>query len=260
MQRLIRTTSAIGPIVLSVLLQSCNTAYVPNTVNVPLMRNQGEVRIYADPMINVQASYAITDNIGVMASGHIVVERTNDSDAGLTIQNGSGSQFEAGIGYATVIKRNIIISGDMMADVFAGAGFGSLKLNNLTDNKAYEVSATKLFIQPSVGFSHRFVEVAFTPRIVGLMYGEPTSGYTDAELNLKELPDRSKPMHWFVEPTITVRGGIQEVKLQFQIGQSFKLTSTPLAHESLILTIGASINLGREVNRMPFDATPSVGD
>jgi len=233
---------------LSILLQACNTAYVPNTVNVPLMRNANEARIYADPKINVQASYAITNEIGVMASAHIVTERTNDSNAAV-IQRGSGSQYEAGIGYQKMLMQNVITSGDLVGEVYVGGGFGSLRFDNVADNKSYEVSATKIFLQPSLGFSHQYIEVAFTPRVVALMYGEPTTQYTDAELDIKELPNRSMPMHWFIEPAITVRGGIQEVKLQFQIGQSFQLSSTALAHEKLILVVGASFNLGRNSPR-----------
>lgn len=241
--------------VIAIVLQACNTAYVPNTVNVPLLRNANEVRIYADPKVNVQAAYAITDEIGVMASGHVVLSRIQEADDNTTLQEGSGSMFDAGIGFQKVINPNIIMSGDLMAEVYAGAGYGSMSLSNASDGKHYEVSATKVFIQPSLGYSHRYLEVAFTPRIVGLMYGEPTTGYTDDELHVKELPDRSKPMHWFVEPTITVRGGIQEVKLQFQIGQSFKLTSTALAYEKVILVLGLSFNLGRDANRTSWDAT-----
>lgn len=246
MQRLIvRAGSVLGVVLIAALLQSCNTAYVPNTVNVPLMRNAGEARLYADLKLNVQASYAITDNIGVMASGHFVTERTHENDSGRIISNGSGRQFEAGIGYSHPLVRDVIVTGDLVGELYAGVGFGSLTLNNLDDNKSYEVSGTKFFVQPSLGLSHRYLEVAFTPRFVGVLYSEPTTLYTDAELNQKELPDRTGPMHWFAEPAITVRAGIQEVKAQFQIGQSFKLTSTPLAHEKLILTLGIQVQLGR---------------
>lgn len=252
MHRMICRLCAIAASVISVLLQACNTAYVPNTVNVPLMRNANEFRLYADPKINVQASYAITDEVGVMASGHLVTDRKNDGDTGV-IQQGSGSQYEAGIGYQRLLMRNVITSGDLVGEVYVGAGFGSLRLDHVVDNKSYEVSAMKIFLQPSLGFSHQYIEVAFTPRVVGLMYGEPTTQYTDDELDIKELPNRTKPMHWFVEPAITVRAGIQEVKLQFQIGQSFHLSSTPLAHERVILTLGASVNLGRAANRNPVE-------
>gem|GEM_PF-981427 len=252
---MLRTSFPIALVAIAVLLASCTTAYVPATLNVPLMRNAGEVRVYADPYINVQASYAITDEIGVLASGHIVQERVNDNDSGRTISNGSGNQFEVGIGYTRILLRDVIITADAIGELYVGGGFGGLKLHNKDDNNNYEVSATKFFIQPSIGLSHRYLEVAFTPRFVALMYGEPTTDYTDSELNLKSLPDRTGPMHWFAEPSITVRGGIQEVKAQFQIGQAFHLNTTPLAHETLILRLGVQVNFGRKDNRTPM-ATP----
>lgn len=234
-------------------LQACNTAYVPNTVNVPMMRNEGEMRIYGDYRGNLQGAYSISDNIGVMANAHFVPDRDHRDANDSIIQDGAGRQFDVGVGYQGVLQPNLIMSGDLIADVYAGVGFGSLNLNNKQDQKSYEVSALKMFVQPSIGFSHRYLEVAFAPRFVGLMYGEPTTGYTDAELDTKELPNRSKPMHWFAEPTVTVRAGIQEVKLQFQIGQSFQLTSPEIAHEKVILVVGLSVNLGRTANRTPME-------
>jgi phosphoserine phosphatase len=54
------------------LLNSCATAYIPNTVNTPLLTNRKEFQaaIYAGTSgFDPQLTYAVSDHIGIMLNG-----------------------------------------------------------------------------------------------------------------------------------------------------------------------------------------------
>src|ERR1044072_8929111 len=75
------------------LLSSCaTTMYTTNAVNVPLLKEKGEVKINATQN-DLQAAIAVSDNIGIMANGYY-----KNYDGSNNYKHG-GSMGELGIGY-----------------------------------------------------------------------------------------------------------------------------------------------------------------
>jgi hypothetical protein len=82
---------------------------------------------------------------------------------------------------------------------------------------------------------------------VGVRYtGIETRGYADAaQLEGDGFADLDGHTWVFVEPCLTVRAGYEWVKLQLQIGKSYKLSSAELTHDSGMVTLGVNVDLFR---------------
>lgn len=239
--------------------------YVPNQANVPLLKEKNEFKGNVS-FTNWQGAYAITDNIGVMASGQYVwrnmfYDRDSDGDY-LLDPHVRGGLVEGGVGFFKPIgtsKRAIF-------DVYAGYGNGSFKTvdngfqyDSIQGNPDYLLRTKfhKFFVQPSFGLSHKVVEAAFSTRFSVVRFYDQTMGskvFEDNENrreNFMRLSDKAIP---FFEPTFTVRVGYRYVKWQAQL-----LFSVPINDETytgyevgdffqpVSLTMGVSLNFGQWV-------------
>src|SRR6218665_3056415 len=81
-------------------ISSCSV-YTPNVINTPLMKEKGEAVIsgHIGNGGHLQASYALSDKIGVMTN-FMAVNSSVDTDEG-DDRKGTGSLFEVGLGYFT---------------------------------------------------------------------------------------------------------------------------------------------------------------
>jgi len=221
-------------------LNSCSV-YQPNGVNTPLFSKKGQTAINANvgSGANLQAAYALSDHIGIMANGfwgNSEVTINNDDK-----RKGKGSLFEAGIGYFTQS------TGGFAFETYAGGGVGNVHIDRTISStnvtKKFETSATKLFVQPSVGYVRKHFEVAFTPRLSALNYKKPTTTYSASELTADKFVNIDQTTWLFLEPTLTIRAGGQRLKGQIQLGKAFKLNSEELGYDSGILTFGITAKL-----------------
>ncbi len=87
---------------------ACNrSVYVPNQVNVPLLKEKGEVKASVS-LSDWQVAYAITDNFAVMTNGQYVsrlvrFEDDDDFDDPIVDPNTRGGLFEVGAGYTKAL-------------------------------------------------------------------------------------------------------------------------------------------------------------
>lgn len=103
---------------------------------------------------------------------------------------------------------------------------------------------TKLFIQPSLGYSDESIEIAFTPRITSVNFSNSDVNITKGNLSPAEFNDFDHTTSYvFFEPGITLRGGLEYVKGHMQVAYSYKLNEEPLNHKSLILNFGIHVNV-----------------
>ncbi len=224
--------------VCALAITSCKSVYHPNAVNTPLFNNEGEVRVNIDPA-NVQLAYAVTDNAGVMLNGFRVKENSDDN----RIQ-GKGGLVELGLG---CYKR----TRPFVFEAYLGAGLGTVHFNETRQedgvNKTYsfDANASRYFIQPSVGITTRFFDLAFTPRCVAGQYFNVRTNYSAKDQIDGKFYNVGRPLWMFVEPAITARAGYKWVKLQVQYGWSHKLNPEPLSYKDSFFNIGLSFNLGR---------------
>ncbi len=154
---------------------ACNKhIYVPNTVNVPLLKEKYEFKGSVSPT-NYQAAFAVTNHVAIMANGQYVfrpdLDNDNkDNDDIFVDKHTRGGLFEGAVGFFQPLdtkKR-------MVFDVYAGYGAGSFKTLDAAfndDNSSGNVNDyllrtrfSKAFLQPSIGFAHPVIEAAFSSR------------------------------------------------------------------------------------------------
>jgi len=203
--------SACGPILYSTTGQ-----------NVPLFHKKGEVAFSAGQgmasgddlsyLVEEEANgfagqfaAAVGNSTAVMASFYSLKGSEDDVD-----WKGKGNYFEIGAGK---FKHNE--GKNFVGEVFIGVGFGSQK--NSYEGEFIDVKYIKPFLQPSWGLSSKYIDIAITPRIAFVSYTNQSSSINDPglEQSFKEFYSEKKNTFVF-EPGITIRGGYQQVKLQFQ--------------------------------------------
>jgi hypothetical protein len=215
-----------------ILCIACKTAYVPNTVNVPLFDDAGQMRISGDFAGNVQFAASLGRRFGVMANGMW----RKDGETSEPV-NGKGRFFEVGVGSFSNT------SGPLRYEAYIGAGYGhSMTVDN---TKTWETNGARFFFQPSLGIHHSIFELAFTPRLVAGKFQKANTTYTTQELIANKLHNIHEPTWFFIEPAITARLGFQWVKLQVQLGKSFKINEDPLAYDDNFSSIGLIFDFGR---------------
>ncbi|MBL0109574.1 MAG: hypothetical protein IPP42_01380 [Saprospiraceae bacterium] len=140
----------------SVYGQACKTAYVPNTVNVPLFDDSGQLRVSGDSQGNIQFAASLNRRFGVMANA--MFRKDGESTDAVY---GKGSFFEVGLGGFNYG------SGMLRWEAYVGGGVGTTKtFDNGKNLKRREPD----FFQPSIGIHHDIFELAFTPRLVAGKY------------------------------------------------------------------------------------------
>jgi hypothetical protein len=91
-------------------------------------------------------------------------------------------------------------------------------------------------IQPSFGFQSRYFDASLATRIVGLRYFH-TSGSDPVEVQyLKDAGTQ-----FLFEPAVTVRGGYDFLKAQFQVGRSYNKTNSNFKQEDNIVSVGVVV-------------------
>jgi hypothetical protein len=212
---------AFGWIVAAVfVLPSCAPIMYTNVgQNVPLFRQKGEVALSggnasvqgetywlgaesADGFYT-QAAVATGKHTAVISSYYEICSDEANSD-------GSGKYFEFGIGRFSYSQKT-----KLTAEIFLGTGFGSIR--NVYDGARIDLKYVKPFIQPSVGFSSRFIDLAFTSRIAFVSYTSNSVSFSDVSQQYafhKFWEEKRNSMVF--EPGFTIRAGFKLVKLQIQ--------------------------------------------
>lgn len=230
-------------ITVAALLSACSTTvYVPNTVNVPLLKEEKEVKFNLDQN-NLQLAVAVTDHIGIMANGFY---RGHTADNNYRHRGGLA---EVGAGYFHNFNNQVVV------ETFAGIGLGNVyKQETFKDstNTAYlaqfRANATRFFIQPGIGYSHRFFDLAFTPRFSFVKYANFSSeNYREQDLKRDFLDNGqlTRSMYVFAEPAITVRVGYKFVKLQAQYGVTLNLGGQNIRYDKEFSSIGLVIDIAK---------------
>ena len=216
----------LGPtILIAILLSSCtHYYYVANVHNVPLFKEKNEYRISGSlgsgdesTCIEIQAAYSVTDRIGVLA------DYMSAKGGNVTSHNyGSGNYFEGAVGYYKPVGKFGVF------ETYGGLGFSnqhheytSLYYNQ--NNGTSDLSSFKFYIQPSFGFTSKFIDIAVSTRISALTFNIESNNVLGNYELFNELNSLSTQVHYFFEPAITIRAGWQYTKVQFQAAYSGNL-------------------------------------
>ena len=222
---------------LAVFLTGCSPLfYTPNTQNVPLISHKGDNKLTVagnGNQVEVQGAIGLTNAFAIQANGGLYIPRNEDNGNG-----GSGKFLEVGGGYFTPINENFIF------EAYGLVGFGTMENHFPTttgDNSASkgDISANvlRVGIQPNFGYKSKHFEVALSSRIVNLMYSNIDGDLIFNSTNQIDYLKDNKS-NFLLEPAITVRGGLEKIKLQLQYGYSYNISNSDFQQDNSYLTVG----------------------
>ena len=223
------------------LLTSCNPKYyTANTQNVPLISQKGETNLTLAGNANqveAQGAYGITKNIALQANGGLFIPGDLDNGNG-----GSGRFLELGAGYYKPLENNLVF------EVYGLLGMGAVE-NHLPSTVADypstkgDISASmfRYGIQPNIGYKSKHFSVAVSSRFVNMNYSNIKGDLIfDNQSQVAYL--ESNKSNFLVEPAITIKGGLDKIKLQLQYGYSLNLSNSSFTQDKTWFTIGLNFN------------------
>ncbi len=208
------------------LLTSCQTTYVSNPANIPLLSQDGEFQggLGVGPNgFNLQTVWAPVEHLALMgnASTYTISDSILEPDFRRTYG-------EIGAGYWTRLNKYLRF------ETFAGTGWG------ITGEFPQRDLYRRYFFQPNIGASTRYYDLGFSPRLSIVRFVEQRGVATPIET------DRSGV---FLEPIIQGRVGYEEFKFQLQIGPTLSLDDAQFDFRRWNVSIGVSLTLGKDFER-----------
>jgi len=218
---------------------ACNPKYyVPNTQNVPLFTERGQVSLTAvgnGNQVEFQGAYAVTDRVGIMANTAFYHPKDDGNGNG-----GSGKLLEAGLGYYKPLTDHLVF------ETYGLLGFGDFENHFPTANAGNpgKISGklSRFGLQPAIGYKTEVFSVALSSRLSSLHYGEPDGNLVfDNVDQIAYLKDNNSFL--LLEPALTLRAGLRKVKLQVQLTRGFNLTDKDFRQDESLLTLGVNFDL-----------------
>jgi hypothetical protein len=228
--------------------QSCSIMYTPSMQNVPLFKEKNEIRATIG-ITDFQGAYAVSDKIGVMVNGSLSNgnQTTTYNYNYSSTSTSKGSNIEVGAGYYKLINENSVF------EVYGGVGTGKNSIGLTTEDSinaiprkvgSFTATTSRFFVQPSIGFTNDYFDLAFSTRFVLLKYSNISSfGYTPTMLYEDKLLNIGDPVFAFLEPALTMRFGYKYVKFHAQAMFSYKYNSDRLNYLPFNMNVGIHIDL-----------------
>jgi hypothetical protein len=215
--KLHRLLLALLPII---FWSSCQSLYIPNGPNVPLMSQGDELQVGLNVGTNGYGA-----QIAYSPYYHWAIATTGNT---FSIKGGNGyTNFEtsyrhlygeAATGYYTRLSKHARL------EVLGGYGAGQTGQPD-DNNSLYR----RIFVQPSIGISSAFFDAGFTPRLSFVNH------YRDFIAGVTTKPNEPGT---FLEPTITLRAGMEEFKFQMQGGLAFPMAKTNFSYRKSFISFG----------------------
>jgi hypothetical protein len=231
-------------VILSLICGYSQPYYAPNMHNVPLFQEKNDARLgaaisIAKPYLiggEIQVTYAITNNIGVMVNG------ISGKDIFPDVLGGTGllwdkqlKLIEFGSGYSKSLNNKFVF------ETYGGLGFGKLFYK-----QTYSLNFIRYFIQPAIGYTTKDIDLAFSTRFIRLnstniQYEDNIWSYYRE--NLDYIINNNFLI--FIEPAITFRYDpnvtykrLSFIEFQVQIGLSQNLNNTEFKQKNFNFSIG----------------------
>jgi hypothetical protein len=228
-------------LIILAMMSSCNPKYyTANTQNVPLISEKGETNLSLsgnDNQVEFQGAYGVSSNIAIQANAGLFIPSDLDNGDG-----GSGKFLEAGVGYFTPVSEKFVF------ELYGLIGGGSVENHfpstvDANPGTEGDVSANifRYGIQPNFGFKSKYFSAAVSSRFVNLRYSNIDGDLVyDSENAADYLRDNNS--HFLIEPALTLRGGLEKIKLQLQIGYSWNVTNENFRQDKEFVTLGLNFN------------------
>lgn len=238
------TTLNLALLFITLLAVCCSPIYYsPNSHNVPLLRTKGDVRVGLHgnaTRLEASTAFAVDDNVGLTLDGGIFFPADDEQGDG-----GKGQFIQAGGGYFRPLNERLVF------ETYGIIGYGKVEnhfpstLDSFAQTTGIvETNLLRFGIQPSIGFTSRYFDAAFSTRLCGLSYfntgGSLVFANTDQVAYLEE-----QNTQFLIEPALTLRGGYDYLKVQLQIGRSFNLSNPDFRQDEGHVTIGLIYSLNR---------------
>ncbi len=239
-------------VVLSLLLTSCSSLYLPGVPNTPMLSEKGEVaggaHISLKGDFNLNAAVALTDHFSLMAN---LSSMKSDRDR-RTIKN---HHTELGAGYFTTFGEE----DQRILEVYAGFGRG--KVNKVFREKDSYSQWTPEETQKSF-FDKKFIQVNYSSRkkneftlfgtTFGLNYGTAIRlSFMNTDRFYRNGLLQSNEDNVFIEPVFFTRMILSEqVQLQYTAGSNFGLKSRQFLNAGhSVFSVGAVVNLRKSAKK-----------
>jgi len=225
----------------SAVFVGCNPKYyTPNTHNVPLISEKGETNLTlsgGDDRVEFQGAMGITNGFAIKANGGLFIPSDIENGDG-----GSGKFLEIGGGYFTPVGNKFVF------ELYGIAGVGRVE-NHLPSTASAnpqtqgDISANifRYGIQPNFGFKTKYFTAAISSRIVNLTYNKIEGDLIyggESQVNYLKANDSN----FLLEPALTLRGGVEKIKLQLQVGWSVNMTNSEFRQDNSFATLGLNFN------------------
>ena len=243
---------------LLIFLSSCEQYYyIPNSHNVPLFQEKGEIRAWGTLNKKIylneyQAAYALTNHIGLMSNLFVVPLDKDTPD----FNDGGGYLFEAGAGYFTKVNKHWVF------ESYAGYGAGNVQ-NIYFEDRPYgwfgteyfytgrtKMNINRAFIQPTFGYSGNYFDCAFSSRFSTIWYTNIRMyDITDEFAYTSDMNLMRKNIFTQFEPAFTVRAGWKYMKLQAQYGLSINMNHPQFRYAYDNLSCGIYLSFADKYSR-----------
>lgn len=241
------------------LFTSCDRYfYAPNKVNVPGLRQAGDMRIeggigggFIAENAELQASYAIAPFLGIMANGAFNRNQGEQPFDSNRKRATDGRFGEVGLGYFRELQTNP----DWLFEIYGGVGTGRY---NLTEdgNPSYTLQNKRFFVQPSMMYTtpSQKIELAIASRLSVLDYSGntvPIGAGTYMSKELIELLGDSPKALW--EPSFRFSVGSPVTKFYVSVTPSLLLSRYFESRELFNFNTGVRFNFNtRKPKRQTF--------
>ncbi len=221
---------------------SCSPVYyIPNTQNVPMLHSAGELNLTVAGNASqgeLQGAFAPMEHLGILLNAAAYLPKDADNGNG-----GSGILGELGLGYYGPIGTHFIFESYGLI----GAGRVENHLpSTLVDfpntSGAMRATALRFGVQPSIALRTKYFQAGISSRIISL-------NYTGLQGNLNYLGEdqfaylRANRAAMLLEPAITLRGGLEYLKLQLQYQLSFNFSNADFHQQKSLLSLGLNLDI-----------------
>lgn len=216
---------------------SCSPIYYsPNSHNVPLLKQKGDARVGLhgnSTRLEVSTAFAVEGHVGLTLDGGMFFPADDEQGDG-----GKGQFIQVGAGYFKPIGEKWVF------ETYGQFGYGKVQnhfpstLDSFPSTTGIiDANLARYGIQPSFGFSSRFFDAAISARICGLSYFN-TGGSLIYDREDQVLYLRDQGTQFLIEPALTLRGGLEYLKLQVQIGRSINVTNSDFRQDDGHVSVG----------------------
>lgn len=190
--------------------------------------------------LEASAAFAVEEHMGLTLDGGVFFPADDEQGDG-----GKGQFIQAGGGYFTPIGENWVF------ETYALIGYGKVQNHFPSTLDSFpattgvlDANMIRFGVQPAFGFSSRFFDAAISARMCGLNYFNTGGSLIfDREDQVTYLKDQGT--QFLIEPALTLRGGLEYLKLQVQIGRSFNVTNSDFRQDDGHITVGLLYTLDR---------------